>query len=193
MHDFTNPPDHVRSGFSPQLAAISAWQAASGAEPSDAEAERILLIHFRGHASPGYVQRYNTLARLGKSVPRAGNRRESEELIRGAFVEAESALRKLIVATSVRGTFSSDEDFETDQTYATAMAYLEKLEHNSALLAKLELARCPRCATVGEVVTWFGKRLMHGKSVRQSWCRVCRATDSSSSNSGSRRNRASQR
>ncbi len=91
-----------------------------------------------------------------------------------AFLEAKSDLRHLIVATAPEGSFRDDSDFEKNSVHSLASAQLDSIELELTGLGEFQLCRCPKCKTIGELGTWFGTRVIRGRSVPQSYCRVCR-------------------
>lgn len=177
MSDSSSRLGIERLGFNPHLSAISAWLSASGVEPSLPEIERLLFAHFEAFSTPTYVERFQSV----QSVTRTQNieevRTESQRMLQEAGLEAEAALRKLVVSTTPRGSFRDDADFDSDPVYARALSIIGDDEAAAGSMAHFDLARCPHCRLVGEVETWFGRRRVSGRSLKQSWCRVCRSSE----------------
>jgi hypothetical protein len=161
------------------MAGTAAWLLAKASDPSVEEVGRLAEVHFSKHLSAGYPERFQA----HPSSPRKGgpgSTVERDELLEQAFIESKSALRRIVVGTSVKGTFHEDADFDADPVFAAAASALDSLELELTGLDKFSLARCPQCGLVGELETWFGWRTTGGKTIRQSWCRICRSSKSPS-------------
>jgi hypothetical protein len=164
-----------RLGFNPHITAIAAWLSASGVDPTPREVDRFLLIHFEKWSTSEYYERFMAIQTGDREKASEGENPDSSRMLREAALEAEASLRKLVVATSTRGSFSDDSDFESDPVYSRAIDFIDEGEAAAADLARFHLARCPHCSLIGEVETWFGRRSVRSRKIRQSWCRVCRS------------------
>jgi hypothetical protein len=163
-----------RGCFSPYLAGTAAWLLAKGTSPTPSELGRLTSVHFAAHLVPDYAERF------GSHTPptptkRQGAATERDAMLEQAFLEAKSALRRVVVGTSPVGAFGDDSDFDSDPTYSKGSTELDGIELELTSLDEFDLSRCPQCGLVGEVDAWFGWRTMSGREVRQSWCRICRA------------------
>lgn len=165
-----------RLALSPPLAATTAWIIAKGSSPSNDEIERLGRSHFSSEISPGYVARFIGVRR-GVSARLAKDRTGSFSLIEEGILTADSDLRKIIIATEPRGSFPDDASFESHTVYITGKDLIEGLRPALEELSSYELSRCPRCGIIGELNTWFGFRRLSGRTVAQSWCRVCRVLE----------------
>lgn len=163
-----------RLAFSPPLAATTAWIIAKDAVPSDDEVERLGRSHFSSEISLGYVTRFAKVKR-GISVRPTADRTGSLSLLEEGVLTADSDLRKIIIATEPRGSFPDDASFESRMVYTKGRDLIEGLRVALEELCTYELSRCPRCGVIGELKTWFGFRRLSGRTIAQSWCRVCRA------------------
>jgi len=163
-----------RGGFNPSVAAVVAWVMASGNDPRPDTLSRLLTSHFAGRIPNGFLEKYLAV-RSPQDPKRIGPSAERDEMTAQAFIEAKSDTRHLIVATSPVGTFDDDSAFETDPIYSRAIAELDGVELALTALGDFDLSRCPKCQTVGVLESWFGTRRLGGRTIPQSWCRVCRS------------------
>jgi hypothetical protein len=60
-----------------------------------------------------------------------------------------------------------------------AVQLAQSLRQEPAQETEEQLATCPHCQHTGPVQDDFGYRVIRGASVRQSWCRACRASPDS--------------
>jgi hypothetical protein len=180
VSDLINWAGIDRLGFSPPLTATVAWSLAHGNNPTDVELERLCTSHFATELTPGYVERFKLVTR-SKSLQSSEESPGSLEFLEEAILTADADLRKIVVSTEPQGTFSDDSSFDSHTIYTTARDLIEGLRGRLEGLARFELSRCPRCGLTAELETWFGHRLMAGRTLPQSWCRVCRALDRESS------------
>lgn len=163
-----------RGCFSPYMAGTAAWLLAKGSSPTAPELGRLTSVHFAAHLVSDYAERFGSF----KPPPpktQPGGATERDALLEQAFLEAKSALRRVVIGTSPVGTFDDDSDFDSDPTYARGSSELDGIELEITALDEFDLSRCPQCGLVGEVDAWFGWRKMSGREIRQSWCRICRA------------------
>lgn len=164
-----------RSCFNPYLAATGAWLLAQGTSPTVSEMARLTAVHFSPHLAPDYTERF-AAHQPPAPVKRAGESTARDALLEQAFLEAKSALRRVVIGTSPAGAFDDDADFDSDPVYARGAIVLDGIELELTALDEFDLSRCPQCGLVGEVDAWFGWRKMSGREIRQSWCRICRAS-----------------
>ena len=165
-----------REAFNPLVAALEAWQEADGPTTDASALEHLGQACFGEHLMPGYLSRFLTFE-VHQSRHPIGKLQVDGALVEQAFVEAEAALRKLVVENNPGSKFDSDDRFENFPRYVSALGILDRLEPALRGLADLDLSRCPKCTMIGETDAWFGYRLMDGKTHPQSWCRICRALD----------------
>ena len=166
-----------REAFSPLVAALEAWLEADGRSADASALEQLGQACFENHLLPGYLPRFLTFV-VHPSRHATGNVQVNGPLVEQAFVEAEAALRKIVVENNPGSEFDSDDGFENLPRYDSALGILVQLEPELQRLANLGISRCPKCTMIGETETWFGLRLMDGRPHPQSWCRICRALDS---------------
>ena len=163
-----------RGGFHPILAAGAAWLNATGNVLDDELVDALLSRAFPTNIVIGYTRRFADFAPKFGPLPKDAPI-ESGQFVQEAILESDAWLRKILVLSRPEAVFHDDEDFDTDPTYARALASLEELRPLVLELSTRELSRCPRCALVGDLHGWFGIRSMQRKTIRQSWCRVCRS------------------
>jgi hypothetical protein len=167
----------AKQAFNPLIAATEAWLEAGDVPADPPSLEQLARACFPENLLPGYVTRFLTFE-VRKPVHPPVKTRMAEHLVVQAFVEAEAALRKIAVHTTPRIEFDSDDKFEQVPQYVTARGGFERLEFDIGNLTSLDLSRCPKCTIIAETETWLGHRSMGGKTIPQSWCRICRALDS---------------
>lgn len=165
-----------RLALSPPLAATTAWIIAKNSVPSADEVERLGRSHFSSEVSSGYVARFAKVKR-GVSVRHATERASSFSLLEEGVLTADAGLRKIVIATEPRGSFPDDASFESHSVYTKGRDLIEGLRSPLEDLSNYELSRCPRCGVIGELETWFGSRRLSGRTIAQSWCRVCRVLE----------------
>ncbi len=97
-----------------------------------------------------------------------------------ALIETEAILRRFALRDSGIDPGEITEAFQSHPKYVRASAGLQMLKPRVKELNSTLLASCPRCGLIGGIESWFGFRVIGGKRIQQSWCRVCRTTGGSS-------------
>lgn len=160
-------------GFHPLLAAGSSWVLASEQKLTVESLDEVLARGFRDQTPSGYVKRFTSYKprRLSDTSNSVG---DFSALIDEAVIESEAALRKILIEARSGAVYREDEDFDADPVYSRASRILEEIQNAAEEISPRECSKCPRCGLVADLLGWFGMRRISGRTIRQSWCRVCR-------------------
>jgi hypothetical protein len=163
-----------RGAFQPLMAAGACWLSASDGAVTNSTLDRLLSDLFPDQILRGFVPKFLRFQSNVNAEASEGNS-EDASLLQDALLEAGAALRKIVVAKREGVDFPEDEDFEADPVFRRASELFDKLRREVEASPAQEWSKCPRCGLVGGLESWFGMRIMDGKRVRQSWCRICRS------------------
>ena len=97
-------PGIDRGCFSPYLPGTAAWLLAKGSSPTPPEMGRLTSVHFAVHLVSDYAERFGSF-RPPPPTKHQGGATERDTLLEQAFLEAKSALRRVVIGTSPVGTF----------------------------------------------------------------------------------------
>lgn len=159
--------------FSPYVAGTAAWIISSGGDPTPSEVDRICSSHFVDKTGSGYTIRFESYY-PSSPTRKLPAKAERDELLEEAFLTSKAALRRIVYATTVGGVFRDDQDYEQNSVFQGGQQLLNAVELPLTALDEFEIARCPQCGLVGQTDGWFGRRTIGGRTIPQSWCRICR-------------------